>query len=420
MRIFSPRNKNFTLISFTVLILVCCSCTQKKNKEICIHSLTHTDFENSLTVDGVVEAVRSVTLSCPRGTEGEVIYLIEDGKKVEAGEVVAILENRELQNDYEQMLIEVENTKAIQNKSKVELEMRYAILDAQVKNNIAQTAIANLDSLQLEFASPVQRQIKELELEKANIIRTKLQRKLKALNIINKSQIRRMELQILRRENRASSIKDRLEMLTIKAPQAGMALRAISNMTGRKILEGDQVWGNMPLITIPDLTEMKVKILASEASYKRINLKDAVEYSFDAMPGNFARGKITNKAPVGQAVKENSKVKFFEIEATIDSAGILPKPGLTTSCKIIILRIKDTIVVPQLAIFEEDSTKFVYVKQLEGFERREIKTGASSPKSAVIIAGLSGSESLSLIKPTASDILKNTFLPKAKKTKKKK
>jgi hypothetical protein len=56
---------------------------------------------------------------------------------------------------------------------------------------------------------------------------------------------------------------------------------------------------------------MKVMISASEGNYKRINVSDFVEYSFDAMPENKAWGKITKKAPVGQPVSENSKVKFF-------------------------------------------------------------------------------------------------------------
>lgn len=411
MNIFHKRIKQFACKPFILLIIVFFSCNNLEKNEILIDNISPSDFENSLTVEGVVEAVRSITLSCPRGIEGEIIYLIEDGTKVSEGDVVCVIENRELQNDYEQLLIEVENAKASLNKGVADLNMKYAILDAQVKNNALQTDIANLDSLQLKYAPPFQRRIKELELQKAAIVKTKLERKLKALDTINKSQIRRMEIQIQRRENRASGIKDRLDMLTLKATQDGMALRAISRFTGNKIQEGDIVYSNMPLVTIPDLSEMKVKIMASEASYKRISISNSIEYSFDAMPGNAAWGRILTKAPVGQPVKRDSKVKFFEIEASVDSSLVLTKPGLTVSCKVIIVRVKDTIVVPQLAIFEEDSIKVVYVKQSKGYERRQVKIGESSPKNAVITAGLSGDESISLIKPSSSYIKGNTLLP---------
>jgi HlyD family secretion protein len=412
--------KSLIFLSLIFLFLIFFSCNKPEKKEILIDHISSTDFENNLTVDGVVDAVRSVTLTCPRNTEGSIIYLVKDGKMVKDSDVVCIIENRELNDEYVEMLIEVENTKASMAKTVANLNMQYALLDAQVKNNAAQTDIANLDSLQLIYASPVQRRIKELELQKAAIIKAKLEKKLKALDIINKSQIKRMELQIERRERRASTTKEQLDKLTLRAPQAGLALRAASYTTvNATVQEGDQVWGNMPLVTIPDLSEMKVKILASEATYKRINLNDSIEYSFDAMPGNYARGKIISKAPVGKPVKENSKVKFFEIEASVDTAFVLPKPGLTVSCKVIILNIKDTIVVPQLAIFDEDSIKVVYVKQSDGYERRQIKTGASSPKNAVVIAGLSGKESLSLIKPSSTLINKTTTLLPVPKLKQK-
>ncbi|HET9570049.1 MAG TPA: efflux RND transporter periplasmic adaptor subunit [Bacteroidales bacterium] len=405
-------NKPFLLLALLLfgMILTCCQETEKK--EILINHINHTNFEDILTIDGTVDAVRSVTLSCPQQLEGEIVYLIEDGTHVEPGDLVCQLENRETQDVIDQLEIEVENSKAVMAKVRANLDMRYAQLDAQVKTNAVQTSIANLDSLQLIYASPVQRRVKELELQKAAIIRNKLTKKLRALDIINKNQIRRMELQIQNRENRLASMMDMIDMMTIKASQSGMVVRAISWQTGNKVQEGDHVYANMPIINIPDMTEMKVKIQASEASYKRININDLVEYTFDAMPGNTASGKILSKAPVGRPISRKSKVKFFEVEASMESWKELPTPGLSVSCNIILQRVKDTIVVPQIAIFEEDSMKMVYVKHSGGFEKRQIEIGPSSPKLAVISRGLTGKESLSLNKPSSAKIKKTTLLPK--------
>jgi HlyD family secretion protein len=404
-------NKLSLLFVLPIFGFILLSCQETEKKEILINHISHTNFEDILTVDGTVDAVRSVTLSCPQQIEGEIVYLIEDGTHVEAGDLVCQLENRETQDVIDQLAIEVENAKANLTKTKANLEMRYAQLDAQVKTNEVQTSIANLDSLQLIYASPVQRQVKELELQKAAIVKNKLTKKLKALDIINKNQIKRMELQIKSKEMRQSMIMGIIDQMTIKATQSGMAMRAISWETDKPVQEGENVWSNMPLINIPDMTEMKVKILASEASYKRMNINDRVEYTFDAMPGNVASGKILKKAPIGQPIKRNSKVKFFEVEASMDKAKVLPTPGLSVSCNVILQRVKDTIVVPQIAIFDEDSIKFVYVKLEKGYERRQVKIGPSSPKLAVIAKGLSGKESLSMIKPSSTKIKMTTLLP---------
>jgi len=188
--------------------------------------------------------------------------------------------------------------------------------------------------------------------------------------------------------------------------------------SGRKVQEGDNLWYGMTMVNIPDLSKMKVMITASEADYKRISERNLVEYSFDAMPKNKAWGKILKKSPVGKPIKENSKVKLFEIEATIDSASIMPGIGQSANCKVILKRVKHTIVVPQIAVFEQDSMQVVFVKNGGKFEMRQVAIGTSSLKSAIVISGLKVGEKISFIKPTSSLIEKKTLFPK-KKTKKK-
>ncbi|MDD4921103.1 MAG: hypothetical protein PHS30_01350 [Bacteroidales bacterium] len=376
-----------------------------------VGSIYPCDFEDVLTTDGIVEAVHSSTVASARNIEGKIVYIVEDGAMVKEGEEVCVIENRELETSYDDMLLEVESAKGNLDKAKAELEMKTALLDAELKNFMAQTAIANLDSLQLKYLSPVQRRIKELELKKSALEMKKLQRKQNALKNINKSQLRSQEAQLRRKESRAKSILESLDMLSLRATHSGMALRAISWYSGEKLQVGDQVWSGMTVVNIPDISEMKVSMKAPEVSYKRMNVNDLVEFSFDAMPGNHAWGKILKKAPIGQPFKKDSKVMFFDMEASMDSSQTLPKPGLTVVCKVILQRLRDTIVVPQIAIFEEDSLKFVYVKRTEGYERRQVLTGVSSPKKAVIAAGLTGKERLSLIKPSSGDVTLKTLLP---------
>jgi hypothetical protein len=73
-------------------------------------------------------------------------------------------------------------------------------------------------------------------------------------------------------------------------------------------------------------------------------------------------------------------------------------------------RVPDVIVIPQVAIFEEDSMKVVYVKNKNGFEQRQIETGISSPKEAVITKGLKKNEKIALSKPQAAIINQKKLL----------
>ena len=393
------------------LLLLIYSCSSDNDKDVSTYVVSHTNFENTLMIDGYVEPVRSSAASCPPYIEGVLAFIIEDGTYVKEGDVVANIEVQELQTNYDQLLVDLENAEANLNKIRSDLDMQYALLEAQVKNNEADTEIAQLDSLQLIYSTPNQRRIKELDLEKVTIEKNKYEKKLEALSIIQQSEIRRMELEIQNFSNRAKSAKQQIDALTVKAPQNGMAVRSTNFLTGKKLQVGDPVWHLMPLVTLPDFSEMKVKIMAPEIDYKYISVNDSVFFTFDAMPGNMAWGKILMKSPVGKQHKEGSKVKFFEIEASIDSTLTMPEPGFTADCRIILKQVKDTIVVPQIAIFEEDSMKVVYVKKKRGFERRQVQTGLSSPKEAIVAAGLQGKEIISLAKPQASSVKKTVLLP---------
>lgn len=401
-------------IIFIAVMLTSFSSCQQKNKEIsAVYTVGNKDFENAILIEGIVEPTQFTTLSCPMNVNGIITFLVEDGTMVREGETVCIIEDDNSENNYDNLLLAMESANAELSKRKVDLQMQYALLEAQVKNNEADTKIANLDSLQLRFVSPTQRRISELELERAAIEKRRLGRKLRSLEIINRSEIKTLEIQIKRLSNRLESAKNILDGLTIKAPKAGLAIVAEFRRSNNKLKEGDNVWNNMPLVIIPEMAEMKVKMKVNETDFKTISENDSVSYTFDAMPENKAYGRIISKIPVGQPLNRDSKVKFFEVEASIDSLLQLPEPGFTTNSRVIVNYVSDTIVVPQIAIFEIDSMKVVYVKKNRKYEMREITTGLSSQKESIVSEGLKRGEVISLIKPHPSLISGERLFPES-------
>jgi multidrug efflux pump subunit AcrA (membrane-fusion protein) len=394
-------------LSLSLFLILSCS----PDTEIATYTVSQGDFVNALLVEGAVEPVLSTTLSSPRNCDGVVQFLVEDGINVEEGDVVCIIEYQELQNRYDQVTLSLENAEVGLNKTKADLNMQFALLEAQVKTNEADTRIAQMDSLQLAFVSPSQKKIKELELESAAIQKKRYEKKLTALKFIQQSEIRKLDMEMQRFRIQVQSIKEQLDALTIKAPRSGLAIRANSRLTGKKYQVGDPVWSNMPLVIMPEFKQMKIKIMASESDYKNISVKDSVFYTFDAMPGNAGTGKILKKAPVGQPYKEGGKVKFFEIEASIDSVLAMPEPGFTANCRIILKQDRNVVSAPQIAIFEEDSMKVVFVQRKKGFERRQVLTGLSSIRESVVTAGLEDGEIIALSKPKPSLVKEHIALP---------
>ena len=401
--------KNSTFLCVLVTLLLA-SCSQR-DPNIATFTVTYGDFTHSLTIEGVVEPVYSTTLIGPRIYDGAILFIAEDGELVEEGQVVCIIENMEIQSSYDQILIDLENAEAGLNKIIADQNMQLALLEAQVRTNEADTKIAQMDSLQIAYASLVQRMIKELELEKATIEKERYEKKLEALKVIQQSEIRRREIEIERLKIRVGTTKEQLDALTIRAPRSGTVLRTTNPLTGNKLQVGDPVWSNFPLVSIPDYRQMKVKIMASETDFRMINVNDSVSFTFDAMPGNMGTGKILKKAPVGQPYKRNGKMKYFEIEASIDNVGTMPEPGFTANCHVIMKQVKNVLSIPQIALFEEDSIKVVYVQRQKGFERREVLTDHSSTREAVVTAGLTEGEIIALGKPNPAHVKTQVALP---------
>lgn len=398
--------KHTLLFLLTVTLLLLYSC--KEDKNISTYLVSYKDFENSVKVDGIVEPVLSTNILADG--YGIIAQLIEDGVFVNEGDTICIIENEELQNRYEQQKTALDNAQANLKKTQANLKMQYALSEAEVKSNEAATQIAQLDSAQLQYYSPKQRKIRELELKKVSIQKSRFEKRLSTLSIIQSTELRKIEIEIQRLTNEAKSIKSILDNLILIAPKPGLAIRSKNPMTNRKFQVGDNCFRNFPILSIPSMDKMKVLIQASETDYRYINVGDSIFYTFDALPNEYAWGKIVHKTPIGKEFQPGSKIKFFDIEASIDSSSIVPEPGFSANCTIVLKEIKDTLVVPQIAINDYDSIKVVYVDQPHGYEMREVHIGQSSSKEVVIAKGLRSNERITLRKPSESSIKKKTLL----------
>lgn len=401
---------SFYLKSLTILCIVVLSACQTQGREdLPAFVVSQTDFSDLLLTEGTVESENSVPVNCPQGIDGTIVFLVEEGVRVEEGDIVCRLENAALATDHQEILASLEIYKANLQKTLADQAMEKALLEAEMLNNEAQKAISSLSEQQLEFIPENQRRIKELELQQAAIQNSRFEKKFRTMKIIHQTELRRQQMGIQRVEARVKQVEERIASLVLRAPRAGIVIRGVNPVNDRKYVVGDNAYEGYPILMLPEMEKMNVKIQATEAQYKRMKVGDAVEFSFDAQPENKAWGKIIMKAPVGQPINRNSKVKLFDVMTAVDSALSIPTPGMSARCTVILNQLKDTLVIPQIAVFDHDSTKVVYIQKEKGFERRQVTIGLSSPKEAVVVAGIHPGEIVSLMLPDDKNILKTVL-----------
>ena len=184
------RERSFSLVFFYIILLTLNGCSSPQEGSIPSFLVQRSDFSDDLVVEGVVESVYTTNVFCPSEVEGIVVYIVEDGTYVKEGDILCIIEDKDLDSDYESASINLESALAELNKVKVDLLLQTAMLEADVRSNEAATDIANLDSLQLQYLSDNQRKIQELELQQTAIRKSKIETKLRTLNIIHETEIK--------------------------------------------------------------------------------------------------------------------------------------------------------------------------------------------------------------------------------------
>lgn len=398
------------ILFFTLLTLVVSACGNRGDSQSFSTKVERGDFQEWLSLEGSVEAVNATSINCPRVFDAVVLYIAEDGSFIQAGDTVCILESNRLKEQYERSLTNLEIFEAEYNKGVADLDLSMTLLEAQVRNNEAQTQISNLDSLQLEYSSPSQRKITELQLKRSRIEKRKLESKLKYLRIINQTELRKMQIYINQMKSQVSSLEKELQSLVMLAPKAGLVLLGESTSTDGRLQVGEEIYPNALIASIPEMDQMQVRIQAKEAEVKRLELGQRVDFTFDGMPDSRAQGLIRMIAPVGTPMRGNQSIKLYDVVASIDTASTLPKPGLSAMAQVYLQLEPDTVFVPQLAIFIEDSSRFVYVREGNGYIRQEVLLGLQSSKQAIISGGLKGSETISLIKPKNAAVKETRFL----------
>lgn len=393
------------------ILCVLCSCGGGREGGNLTCHVERRDYREEVVADGTAQSVSTQSIACGEDIDGTIKYLVEDGTIVSAGDTLCIIESHELENEYDELKTMLEALEAERTKAAATYHMEHAIQVARMETGKAEASIASLDSLQLQFSPVLQRRIKELNLRRNAIEQERTLMNLRSLEITWRVDSQRIETYLAYLLRRMDDQRQRIEGLTLRAPQNGLAIIADSWREDRPLQVGDNVFDRQPIVTLPDVSNMEVVMMIPEADYKRINVGDCVDFTFTADAENMAWGRITKKMPVGTEATSGSRVKLFEVTASVDSTLRSIRPKGSARCRISLRLMEDTLVVPSVCVMDADSTKVVYVRHNSGhIEQREVEVAYASPSEVVIARGVTEKEELLLLRPASGVIRKKTFL----------
>jgi HlyD family secretion protein len=335
-----------------------------------------------LNASGYVTARREATVSSK--VTGKVIeVLVEEGMKVETGEVLARIDS-----------------------SNVEKSLRLA--EAQLnsaRKGLDETA-ANLEQAEREWRRAVElaanKVASQSDLDRAEADAKSL-----------KARLERQKADVTVAEQEVAVWNQQLDDTIIRAPFSGIVTS--KNAQPGEMISPMSAGGSFTrtgICTLVDMSSLEVEVDVNESYINRVGPGQPVEATLDAYPDWHVPSKVIAIIPTADRQKATVKVRVgFE---KLDSR-ILPDMGVKVAFQGAEGNpsANRSIAIPRTAVRQRDGREVVWLVKDGRLERRAVTVGATRANEVTVAAGLSGGERIVVDGP--DELAEGTRITEAKR-----
>jgi len=348
-----------------------------------------TSFETTILLTGALEAVRSEKVHVPRTPLWQlpIRWMEVDGTTVKKGQIVLEMDNTQFTGDLEQKRLKRSGSynDLIRKKADVAGELgdkRFALEQRRIaveKARIEAEVPASLRSLR-EF------QEDELAWARAEFEHEKAQEDLETSQRASEAAIEELAIALRRAEEEIATAEEAITRLSLPAPRDGILVVAENPGEGRKFQVGDNGWVGLAVMSIPDLTAMKVVARLSDVDDGRIATGMPVVCTLDAYPAQSFSGHVTEIAPIAQEDSNQSMRRSFRVGILLDESDPeRMRPGMSVKVEVLPPPREDALLAPRIAL---DLSSEPYHAMLADGSTAEVTLGPCNSMACVIEAGL--------------------------------
>jgi len=170
-----------------------------------------------------------------------------------------------------------------------------------------------------------------------------------------------------------------LDSATIIAPFDGTVVSV-----GAEV--GDLVSSGTSIVTLADLADMEVLANVDETDISQVKVGQEAQITFDAISGSTFKGKVLEVPLEGTL---SSSVVTYQVRLSLEGAenqALLP--GMTANVKIVTGQRQNVLLVPLLAIQQEDTGNVVLVQDSTGTATTPVQVGLNDGTYAEVLRGL--------------------------------
>ncbi len=275
-----------------------------------------------------------------------------EGTEVKEGEPVVELDNSEFAEGIEQKRIDVTQAEHAVSQKRSDLSASLG-----EKKYDLERRKSDLDKARINAAVPAdliakrEYEDRRLALERAETEHAKARSTFEAARVKGESEIRNLELTLMKARRELTVAEEAIRTLTLTAPRPGIVVISEHPWEGRKFQLGDSVFIGLPVAEIPNLATLQVIGMLPDVDDGKIAAGMPVRLTIDAYPDRSYRGRVKEIA-AGRA-GARPRLAPSRVPRGHSSGGDRPRsdaPGLSVLVEVEKSSAKNALLAPRAAL----------------------------------------------------------------------
>jgi HlyD family secretion protein len=217
-----------------------------------------------------------------------------------------------------------------------------------------------------------------------------------------RAQIRAIELNRDQSQLELQRSETNVAKMTMKAPIDGIVVMnsIVRNNEFGTVREGDNVRAGQPFMFIVDPTSMILSASVNQVDAERMRLGMKAKVRLDAYNDIEVPGTLEGIGAMSQtSTFRASYVGQIPVRLRLDKMDPRIIPDLTASAEVYLQSEQNTVVLPRAALFEENGSKYVFLRGPEGWIRKPVETGVVSFTDVAVHSGVQKGDVVALQRP---------------------
>jgi len=266
-----------------------------------------------------------------------------------------------------------------------------ATVEPEVKNNIAPATPGRIRKIFVEVGASVSKGQKLAQMDNVNLSNSEVQienlrrvhKRVSGLFAVGGASQQELDNAKLQLDVAETNLKNLSENTFLLSPITGL-------VTARNYDEGDMYSGQMPLMTVMQISPVKLKINVTESFYSKVKIGMPVDVKVEVFGDEDFNGKVSLIYPT---IDERSRTFGVEIKVNNNNSKI--RPGMFARVKMNFGNAKH-VVVPDMSVIKQSGSaeRFVYVYANGKVSYRKVELGQRLGTEYELLSGLENGETV--------------------------